>query len=155
MHALCDCLYHDLSRAVAHSCIALRQQRTDCFGSCDAEEGGESYIDPRTGKPTDAKPVEAAWLSLWSEAHETEYFFNEITKVGPCLCCGLLRRTRCSPLQVADTTNRCQHVLHMSKLPCPACSAQREVGAETAGVSPPAGGDVGRAALVRVAQGVR
>lgn len=44
------------------------------------EEGRESYIDPATGKITDVRPAEAAWLSLWSETHEQEYFYNEISK---------------------------------------------------------------------------
>lgn len=36
----------------------------------NAEEGTETYVDPKTGQPTDVKPAEAAWLSMWDEEYE-------------------------------------------------------------------------------------
>lgn len=51
-----------------------------CSRIC-AEDGHETFRDPATGQPTDVRPAEAAWLSLWDEEYEHEYFFNELTNV--------------------------------------------------------------------------
>jgi hypothetical protein len=52
------------------------------------EEGHETYRDPTTGQPLDTKPAEAAWLSLWDDEYEHEFFFNEVTNVGQLWICG-------------------------------------------------------------------
>lgn len=64
------------------------------------EDGHETDRDPATEQPQDVRPAEAAWLSLWDEEYEHEYFFNEITNVSSTwtiLRCDLQLYITCQP----------------------------------------------------------
>ena len=49
-----------------------------------AEDGNEFYIDPKTKQRTDQRPEAEAWISLYDEERERNYYFNELTNVSCC-----------------------------------------------------------------------
>ena len=46
-----------------------------------ADDGNEFYVDPKTKQRTTQRPEAEAWISLYDDDRERNYYFNEVSNV--------------------------------------------------------------------------